>query len=523
MHRLVCLLWFVGACLALGISVARADVTLPAILSDHMVLQAGHPLRVWGWAEPGEEVSVNLAGELRVTHANAAGEWWVTLPARESSRKSVEMTVTALSGEVTVRDILVGEVWLGSGQSNMGWPLHLATDAQAEIAQARFPEIRLFSVPIGTAGTPQSKVAAGWVVCTPETVPGFSAVLYFFGRELHQALRQPVGLIASAVGGTRIEPWMSAASFAETPSLAGEWQSIQQSLTQYQEARQEHLQRTKPWVEEADRLREAGRDFPDGPVPPSHPLNGFAAPTSLYNAMIHPVVPYTLRGVIWYQGESNRGQGMHYYDLQAGLIEGWRRVWQQGDFPFLFVQLAPFRYDDNTTSLPELWEAQSAGLTLPRTGMAVTTDISTIGDIHPPKKKEVGRRLSLWALRDTYGQDLVPSGPLWSEQVVEEGSVRLTFQHAIGLKTRDGNPPNWFSIAGEDRRFYPATAQIDGDTVIVRSAEVSQPIAVRFGWNQIAEPNLVNAVGLPASPFRTDRWTDARNAPAPESRPASRP
>lgn len=523
MPRMLCLLWSLGACLAVGIPVARAEVLLPSILGDHMVLQAGQPLRIWGWAEPGEEVAVDLAGDRQVTHANAVGEWKVTLPRRESSREPVAMTVTAPSGSVTVRDILVGEVWLGSGQSNMGWPLHLATDAQAEIAQAKFPEMRLFFVPIGTAGTPQSKIASGWVVCSPESVPGFSAVLYFFGRELHQALQQPVGLIASAVGGTRIEPWMPQASFAETPSLAGEWQSIQQNLAQYGEARREHLRRTKAWLAEAEPLWQAGREFPEAPVPPSHPLNGFAAPTSLYNAMIHPVVPYTLRGVIWYQGESNRGQGMHYHDLQTGLIEGWRRVWQQGDFPFLFVQLAPFRYDDNATALPELWEAQTAGLSLPHTGMAVITDISTIGDIHPPNKKEVGRRLSLWALRDTYGHEVVPSGPLWSEHLVEAGTMRVKFRHAAGLKTRDGTPPNWFSIAGEDRRFHPATAQIDGDTVVVRAPEVPQPVAVRFGWNQVAEPNLVNGAGLPASPFRTDRWNDARNAPAPGGGPASRP
>ena len=523
MNRLFYLIGSLAVCLAVQVPAARAEVVLPAILSDHMVLQAGQPLRVWGWAEPGEEVVVDLAGDRQVTHANAAGEWRVTLPSRECSREPVTMNVIAPSGSVTVRDILVGEVWLGSGQSNMGWPVHLVTDAPAEIAQAKFPEIRLFFVPISTAGTPQSKIASSWVVCSPETIPGFSAVLYFFGRELHQALGQPVGLIASAVGGTRIEPWMPQSSFASTPSLAGEWQSIQQSLTEYRAGRQEHLRRTKAWVAEAESLREAGREFPDAPIPPAHPLNGFAAPTSLYNAMIHPVVPYTLRGVIWYQGESNRGQGMHYHDLQSGLINGWRRAWQQGDFPFLFVQLAPFRYDDNATALPELWEAQTAGLSLSHTGMAVITDIATIRDIHPPNKQEVGRRLSLWARHDTYGQKVVPSGPLWSEHLVEAGAIRLKFRHSEGLKTRDGNPPDWFSIAGEDRQFHIATAQIDGDTVIVRSTEVPQPVAVRFGWNQIAEPNLVNGAGLPASPFRTDRWTDARNATAPGGDPASQP
>ena len=515
MRRAVCAWCCVWLLLACAPGLVPGAVTLPAILGDHMVLQAGQPLRIWGWAEPGEEVAVDLAGDRQVTHANAAGEWKVTLPRRESRREPVTMTVTAPSGSVTVRDILVGEVWLGSGQSNMGWPLHLATEAKTEIAEAKLPEIRLFFVPVATAATPQAKIASGWVVCSPETVPGFSAVLYFFGRELHAVLQQPVGLIASAVGGTRIEPWMPTTSFAETPSLAGEWQSIRDSLSQYSAARLEHLRQTRAWLMEVDRLQPENREFPDAPVPPAHPLNGFAAPTSLYNAMIHPIVPFTLRGVLWYQGESNRGQGMHYHDLQTGLIEGWRKTWQQGEFPFLFVQLAPFRYDDNATALPELWEAQAAGLSLPQTGMAVITDISTIGDIHPPNKKEVGRRLALWALHETYGRDVVPSGPLWVEHRVEEGAIRVKFRHAAGLKTRDGAPPDWFSIAGEDRRFVAAIAQIDGDTVVVRSPEVAQPIAVRFGWNQVAEPNLVNGAGLPASPFRTDRWTDARNAPLP--------
>ncbi|MFN8853996.1 MAG: sialate O-acetylesterase, partial [Planctomycetaceae bacterium] len=297
MRRAVCAWCCVWLLLACAPGLVPGAVTLPAILGDHMVLQAGQPLRIWGWAEPGEEVAVDLAGDRQVTHANAAGEWKVTLPRRESSREPVTMTVTAPSGSVTVRDILVGEVWLGSGQSNMGWPLHLATEAKTEIAEAKHPEIRLFFVPVATAATPQAKIASGWVVCSPETVPGFSAVLYFFGRELHAVLQQPVGLIASAVGGTRIEPWMPTTSFAETPSLAGEWQSIRDSLSQYSAARLEHLRQIRAWLMEVDRLQAENREFPDAPVPPAHPLNGFAAPTSLYNAMIHPIVPFTLRGV----------------------------------------------------------------------------------------------------------------------------------------------------------------------------------------------------------------------------------
>ncbi|MCY2965558.1 MAG: sialate O-acetylesterase [Planctomycetota bacterium] len=489
---------------------AHANVTLRAIIGDHMVLQADKALPIWGWAEPGEEVVVTLGEDTLATKANEKGEWRVKLPARKPSRNPLQMTVAGRN-TLKLTDILVGEVWLGSGQSNMAWPVDISTNSKEELAQAKLPEIRLFFTPVATSGTPVSRIASQWIVCNPDTARGFSAVLFFFGRELHRELNLPVGLIATSVGGTPIEPWIAPEGFDMIPELEAERKFYRDSLTSYAKARVDHLTAVQKWVSIATPLHEAGKEFPDPPVAPGHPLNGFGTATGLYNAMVHPLVPFAIRGVIWYQGESNRGRGMHYHNLQRGLIGGWRKIWNQGDFPFLFVQLAPYRYDDNVTLLPEIWEAQTAGLKLSNTGMAVTTDISTINDIHPPNKLDVGKRLALWALAKTYDKNVVYSGPLMESFQVDGDAIRVKFQHSAGLKSRDGKPLTWFSVAGEDKKFVAATATIEGDAVVVRADGVAKPVAVRFGWNQIAEPNLVNAAGLPASPFRSDVWTDAVN------------
>lgn len=490
-----------------------ADVTLPAIVGNHMVLQADKPLPVWGWAEPGEEVTVQLADDSATATADSRGNWSVKLPARKASRTPLEMTVT---GKNTIRltDILVGEVWLGSGQSNMDWAVVASTNGQQEMAAARFPEIRLFFVPRVTSGTPQPRISAQWVVCSPETVPGFSAVLFFFGREIHETLGVPVGLVATSVGGTPIEPWIPPQGFEKIPQLAAELKTVRDANAAYRQARIDYLRSSKSWVETASRLLAEGKEFPDPPPQPVHALNHFGGPTALYNAMVHGLAPFAIRGALWYQGEANVGRGMHYYDLMRGLVQGWRDVWNQGEFPFLFVQLAPFKYGGSPTALPELWEAQNASLKIPNTGMAVTTDITTINDIHPPNKLDVGKRLALWALAKTYGQDVVHSGPLFDSIKVEGDKIRVLFQHAAGgLVARDGKPLTWFAVAGADKKFVPATATIEGETVVVSAPGINQPVAVRFGWNQIAEPNLNNKAGLPASPFRSDTWNDAVNVP----------
>jgi sialate O-acetylesterase len=312
----------------------------------------------------------------------------------------------------------------------------------------------------------------GWKVCSPETVAGFTGVGYFFGRRLNKELDVPIGLIGSNWGGTRIEPWTPPAGFKSVPALKKDF---------------------------ADKLDSFPQKRDNGTINHQTPL-------ALYNGMIHPLLPYTIRGAIWYQGESNNGEGMLYNEKMKALIAGWRSVWKNDELPFLFVQLAPFKYGRrNPEDLAGIWEAQTATLAVPNTGMAVTTDIGNVRDIHPRNKQDVGARLALWALAKTYGkQDVVYSGPLYRGMKVEGDSIRLSFDHVGGgLVSRDGEDLTWFTIAGKDLEFVKAKAVIDGDTVVVSADGVKNPVAVRFGFDQVAEPNLSNKAGLPASPFRT--------------------
>jgi sialate O-acetylesterase len=329
----------------------------------------------------------------------------------------------------------------------------------------------------------------------------------------------PVGMIATSWGGTRIQPWISPAGYAAVPELEEERKEIDAQKAGYQAALKSKVSELKSWLEAAEKAVAAGEPIAEPLSMPANPFNSSGGYTGLYNGMIHPLAPFTIRGALWYQGESNVGQAMHYRDLMRGLIAGWRNVWAQGDIPFLFVQLAPFTYGGNPQALPEIWEAQTATLDVPNTGMAVTTDISDIRDIHPRNKQEVGRRLALWALAKYHGKsEIVYSGPLYESMAVEGNRIRLKFKHADGgLASRDPGAPglSWFSIAAADKKFVPAKATIDGETVVVEAAEIGSPVAVRFGWHQIAEPNLMNKAGLPASPFRTDDWPDAVSAPAP--------
>ena len=496
----------------LPIGTARADVTLPAVVGNHMVLQRDQPLPIWGWADPGEEVTVTFGENKATATADASGKWQIKFPAMQAGGP-LEMTIAG-KNSIKLTNILMGEVWVGSGQSNMQWSVMASANAEQEIAAAKFPKIRLFSVPLVPSGAPARDVNARWVECSPATVGQFSAVLYFFGRELHTTLDVPIGLINTSWGGTRIEPWIPPAGFASQKTLKKELDNLQSTLKNYQAVLKANIKILRPWFDIAEKAAAAGEEIPDPPVLPGHPLNSNGALTGLYNGMVHPLVPYAIRGVIWYQGESNRGQGMYYHELMKGLIQGWRTVWGQGDFPFLFVQLAPFRYGGSETALPEIWEAQTATLAVPNTGMAVITDIANLGDIHPTNKQDVGKRLALWALARTYNKEKVAySGPLYESMTVELDEARIKFKHAEGgLLSRDSKPLTWFSVAGADRKFHPASATISGDTVVVRSDKVMTPVAVRFGWNQLAEPNLINKAGLPASPFRTDDWNDSQPA-----------
>ena len=397
---------FVSRFALIGLSIgyfspaAWGEVKLPAVIGSHMVLESSMPLTIWGWASPDEEVTVAIGDTKATTKADDNGDWIVKLPSMKECLEPLEMTISG-TNTIQLTDILVGEVWIGSGQSNMQWAVRDTNNASEEIAAADYPKIRLFSVPLVPSGTPARDVQAAWTVCSPQSVPGFSAVCYYFGRELHKQLNVPVGMIASSWGGTRIQPWIPPAGYEAVPELEGERKETEGQRAGYQAALKNKLPELKSWLEQADKAVAAGEPIGEPPAMPGNPFNSSNGYTGLYNGMIHPIAPFAIRGALWYQGESNVGQGMHYYDLMRGLILGWRNVWSQGDFPFLFVQLAPFNYGGNPQALPEIWEAQTATLKVPLTGMAVTTDISDVRDIHPRNKQEVGRRLALWRWPNT--------------------------------------------------------------------------------------------------------------------------
>ncbi|OHB78346.1 MAG: hypothetical protein A2V98_09415 [Planctomycetes bacterium RBG_16_64_12] len=447
--------------LLLGVS-ARADVRLPKVIGDHMVLQQGTSVPIWGWADAEEKVTVTLGQSTATATACSEGKWMVKLDAMEAGGP-YEMTVQA-GNTITLADILVGEVWVCSGQSNMQWPVAACDNAQEEIAAADYPKIRLFTVAQKVAEKPLDDCEGSWTASSPQTVPGFTAAGYFFGRYLHKELGVPVGVINCSWGGTIAEAWDSHEGLLGEPDF-------------------------EPIIERAAQF---------DPKTPNQATN-------LYDGMLHPLIPFGIRGAIWYQGESNCGRAQQYRKLFPAMITDWRKNWGQGDFPFLFVQLAPFRYGNSDPKcLAELWEAQLRTLALPNTGMAVTTDIGNVQDIHPKNKQDVARRLALWALANTYGKDLVYSGPLYESASVEGDKIRVRFKHVGGGLVAKGGELSHFTIAGADGQFAPATATIDGDSIVVHSDQVTAPVAVRFGWRDDAEPNLFNAEGLPASPFRTD-------------------
>jgi len=502
---------------------ASADVRLPAVIGDHMVIQQGQPVAVWGWAGPGEKVTVALAGTSKEVRASDAGKWRAVFDPLKTGPAPLELTVRGENGpDIVVRDILVGEVWLCSGQSNMEWPLSATLAPTPEILRADHPGIRLFLVPKRPADRPQEDVDAKWAPCGPDSVASFSAVAYYFGLDLHQKLGVPIGLIESAWGGTNIEPWTPPAGFAAVPEVQSILTAQEARYGEFRQALKKDLPQWETWLQDTQKALAANALLPPEPANGQFPENPYEtprAPTALYNGMIHALTPFAIRGAIWYQGENNRSDGLFYEKKMQALIRGWREVWKLGDFPFYYVQLAPYNYPFNNKEaapgdvpdqalLPHIWEAQTNALRIPNTGMAVVTDIADLNDIHPRNKKDVGHRLALWARARTYGEkDLVPSGPLYRAMAIEGDAVKISFDYAAGgLMASDGLPLRWFEIAGDDRVFYRAAAEIAGETVVVRSARVPAPRAVRFGWNQLAAPNLVNRQGLPAPPFRTDNW-----------------
>ncbi|MBN2508575.1 MAG: sialate O-acetylesterase [Verrucomicrobia bacterium] len=487
--------WALGLLLALAAAPGtRADVTLHGLFTDNMVLQQGVAIPVWGWASPGEEVQVGFDGSLITVTCPASGQWRVTFKARKAG--GPKSLIAQGNNFVILTNILIGEVWIASGQSNMQWPLQRAFEPEAAIANSAHPQIRLYTVPRLKADAPQTNVNAAWQLCGPETVPGFSAVAYYFARDLQRALKVPVGIIHSSWGGSPAEVWTSEPALAANPAYRRD------ILEAHRAVYVKYLEATVRW--QKDKLDAQQNGVPFSRRAPSVPWK----PGELYNGMIAPLIPYSIRGAIWYQGESNASRAWQYCDLLSDMIRNWRRDWGLGDFTFLQVQLAPY-----TDILPqpseshwaELREAQwRVAQTLPNVGLAVITDVGEEKDIHPRRKEPVGARLALAARRIAYGQDVVASGPAFKKMRIKNYQVFLTFDHVGGgLVARDGELKG-FAICGKDRKFVWAQARIQGRQVVVSSPQVSKPVAVRYGWASFPVVNLWNKEGLPAIPFRTD-------------------
>jgi len=466
----------------------QAAVKLPALISDHMVLQQGIPVRVWGTADPGESVKVDFQGQSVSVSAAENGKWTAWLRPLIAAGP-LDMTVNSQ----TIHDVLVGEVWLGSGQSNMEFRLATANNHDEEIARADYPMIHLFQVKRAVADQPLDDVTGSWQVCSPASVTRFSAVEYFFGRHLLQNLHLPMGLIESDWGGTPAQSWASRPAMESDPALKfvlDEWDTV---LSRYPAAKQRYDQQV------AD-AKAQGKMPPNPPAGPGHQNT----PGGLYNAMIAPLVPYGIRGVIWYQGESNASEAhaYKYRRLFGAMIEDWRNRWGEGDFPFLFVQLANYKTNG---WWPVLRESQTETLRLANTGMAVIVDIGESKDIHPKNKQDVGLRLALAARALTYHQPIEYSGPMVQSAAPEGAAMRVYFTHADGMQGAGGSAVKGFEIAGPDGKYVEADAHIEGATVLVSSAQVSAPAAVRYAWADDPACNLVNQAGLPASPFRSDQ------------------
>jgi sialate O-acetylesterase len=474
--------------LALGTD-AFAEVRLPGLISDHMVLQRDVPVRIFGKADPGEDVRVAFRDQTARTVADALGRWEVWLDPLTPG-PATDMTISG-ANTLTVRDVLVGDVWIGSGQSNMQWTGRQSADADAEIASANCPDIRLFYVPRRTSPVPVDDVDAKWVVCSPETVREFSAVLYYFGREMHRDLKVPMGLVHSSWGGTPIAAWTSGPALVGNsrldPFLAF-WQNV---IRQYPANQARHEQAVQKWEASGSKGPRPGL-----PLGPGHPHE----PSTLYNAMIAPLVKYTIKGALWYQGETEAGraQGHIYGEALMTLVQDWRAAFGQGDFPFYWVQLANYGNAAKNGHWMRVQEGQVKATALRNTGVVVITDIGDSKDIHPSNKQDVGRRLALLA------QDRGAS-PLYRQFTRDGQAIRIWFDHADGgLKVRGDGSLKGFEIAGADGKYVAAMAQIDGATVRVSSPQVSNPQAVRYAWDYDPDANLVNGLGLPASLFRTD-------------------
>lgn len=531
-----------GASLGLTLGgAAVGEVTLASLFRDHAVLQRDQVVPVWGSADPGERVVVTFRGFKAAATADRGGRWRVDLEPMPASSRPATLVVAG-SNRIRVTDIVVGEVWLCSGQSNMEYevnpdkvpPDNIVLDNQAgETAAARYPLIRFFRVDHTVAGTPAASVGGAWRLCSPGTAKHFTAVGYFFAREVHQDLRVPVGIIDSSWGGTPIESWMSDESLHSRPEFAAVGERWRRTIDKLPERREQYAANAARWERDRATAEASGPDALAAflkshrrPRPPRVAPGSPWQPSSLYNGMIAPLAPCALRGILWYQGESNVPRAAEYAALFRTMIESWRRDWGAPELPFYFVQLAAY---DDEHALHQEWaalrEAQASALSLPATAMAVIFDNPDPTNLHPGNKVDVGRRLARIAEAKLYGRKIEWSGPVLEEVRYGGSEVRLGFSHADGLALRTGdgggtsaqsrsmsgsvahsssNRPA-FEVAGSDGIFRPADARIAGTTVIVSSPDVAAPVSVRYAWANVPAVVLFNSAGLPAAPFSTKR------------------
>ena len=510
MNRHPRIVWSVALLLAIVLVVpAVADVKLPKVIGSNMVLQRDMAVPVWGWADNGEEVTVTINGQTKKTTA-ADGKWILKLDAM-SAGGPFEMKIQG-KNEITLNNVLIGEVWVCSGQSNMQWSTKNSVNGAQEVANAKYPNIRLFTVPLkGTQEEQFDCGGAGWQECSPETVPWFTAVGYFFGRELYKELNIPIGLINNAWGGSSCEAWVPRDVIEANPDYAEMLKRYDDQCVAFDAGKPQaaYEKQLAAWKEAEAKAKAEGKPAPNKPRPPRDIRYGQHRVANCYCGCLRPIIPFGIRGAIWYQGETNAGRAYQYRHLFPLMIDVWREKWSQGDFPFYFVQLANFmgRADQpGESAWAELREAQSMTLSTPNTGQAVTIDIGDAQDIHPKNKQDVGKRLALWALKKDYGKDVVYYGPKYKSMAKDGAKIVLSFDHVGSGLMAKGGQLKGFAIAGADKKFVWADAKIEGDKVVVSSPQVQDPVAVRYAWANNPECNLYNKEDIPASPFRTDAW-----------------
>jgi len=499
-----------------------AELKVPHFFSDHMILQRERSAAIWGKSDAGSAVTISFKGKFATTQAAVDGQWRAQIETGAADANGAVLTITTGADKKEIQDVLVGEVWFASGQSNMAHTMNRSPEYAGLIAESKHPALRMFNAPLVTAEENQDDIAGVWESSTPETVPGFSAVAFFFARKLHLDLGIPVGVIKSAWGGKPVETFTSREALNTLPGTKALVDATLKADAEFDQAKAQaaydsDLEKWKtPMAEAKGKSSEVRKRLPKRPDAPKRPLLTEGKPGVLYAAMIHPFTGYTMRGAIWYQGEGNAKPGAVPYDQTLPLmINDWRKRWKD-EFSFYFVQLANFHAPSTEPGTPDAWALLQDRMrrvldTTPKTGMAIINDVGDANDIHPKNKKDPGERLARWALAKDYGKKMTYSGPLFKSAKEYEGTMRITFaQSGTGLKSRDDGPLKRFEIAGADKVWHWADAKLDGtDSVIVSSPQVKQPAAVRYAWAaNPAGANLINSEGLPASVFRTDEWED---------------